>query len=126
MLRAALGLEPDDDVGDPIIEAGEAPEEVDGEGSGGTLDVDRQLVGPRCRLQPDVFDLLQQVAHRQDLVLMAAHRPRAHAGDLLQMMSVERGDCDAASNLFFFPSHTTHPNTLYCLRVVLFCLFLTE
>lgn len=89
VLRAALGLQPHGDVGDPVVEAGEAPQEVDGEGAGGPLHVHRQLVGPRRRLRPDAFDLLQQVAHRQDLVLVAADRPRPHAGDLLQVLPEE-------------------------------------
>lgn len=85
VLRAALWLQPDHDVGDAVIEAGEAPKEVDGEGPGGALHVHRQLMGARRRLGPDLLDLLQQVAHRQDLVLLAAHGPGAHAGDLLQV-----------------------------------------
>lgn len=89
VLRAALGLQPHGDVGDPVVEAGEAPQEVNGEGPGGPLDVNRQLVGPGRRLRTDAFDLLQQVAHRQDLVLEAADGPRPHAGDLLQVMSEE-------------------------------------
>lgn len=85
VLRAALRLQPDRDVGDAVVEAGEAPEEVDGEGPGGALHVHRQLVGARRRLSPDLLDLLQQVAHGQDFVLLAAHGPGAHAGDLLQV-----------------------------------------
>lgn len=87
VLGTALGLQPHRDVGDPVIEAGEAPQEVDGEGASGPLDVHRQLVGPRCRLHTDAFDLLQQVLHRQDLVLVAANRPWPHTGDLLQVLS---------------------------------------
>lgn len=85
VLRAAFRLQPDGDVGDAVVEAGEASQEVDGERAGGTLHVHRELVRARHRLPPDVLDLLQQVAHRQDLVLLAAHGPRAHAGDLLQV-----------------------------------------
>lgn len=85
VLRAALGLQPDRNVGDAVVEAGEAPEKVDGEGPGGALHVHRQLVGARRRLSPDLLDLLQQVAHGQDFVLLAAHGPGAHAGDLLQV-----------------------------------------
>lgn len=85
VLRSALWLQPDRNVGDAVIEAGEAAEKVDGEGPGGALHVHRQLVGARRRLNPDMLDLLQQVAHRQDFVLLAAHRPGADAGDLLQV-----------------------------------------
>lgn len=85
VLRSALWLQPDHNVGDAVIEAGEAPKKVDGEGPGGALHVHRQLMGARRRLSPDLLDLLQQVAHCQDLVLLAAHGPRAHAGDLLQV-----------------------------------------
>ena len=92
MFGPSLGLQPDGDVGDAVVEAGEAPEEVDGEGAGGTLHICRELVGARCRLDPDFLDLLQQVAHGQDLVLMTAHRPRAHAGDLLQVHSRSWGE----------------------------------
>lgn len=87
MLRPTLRLQPDSDVGDAVIEAGEASQKVDGEGASGTLDIHRQLMGARCRLNPDSLYLLQQVAHCQDLVLLAAHRPRADAGDLLQVSS---------------------------------------
>lgn len=85
VLRSALGLQPDRNVGDPVVEAGEAPQEVDGEGPGGALDVHGQLMGARRRLLLNALDLLQQVAHRQDLVLLAAHGPGSHAGDPLQM-----------------------------------------
>lgn len=86
VLRSPLRLQPDRDVGDAVVEAGEAPEKVDGEGAGGALDVHRQLMGARRRLSPDVLYLLQQVAHRQHLVLLAAHGPGADAGDLFQVL----------------------------------------
>lgn len=85
VLCSSLRLQPDRDISDTVIEAGEASEEVDGEGAGGALDVHRQLMGPRCRLHLNVLDLLQQVAHRQHFVLLAAHGPGPHAGDPLQM-----------------------------------------
>lgn len=85
VLRAALWLQPDHNVGDAVIEAGEAPKKVNGEGPGGALHVHRQLMGARRRLTPDVLDLLQQVAHCQDFILLAAHGPGADAGDLLQV-----------------------------------------
>lgn len=85
VLRSSLWLQPDRNVGDAVVEAGEAAEKVDGEGPGGALHVHRQLMGARRRLDPDMLDLLQQVAHRQDFVLLAAHRPGAHAGDALQV-----------------------------------------
>lgn len=85
VLRSALRLQPDRNIGDTLIEAGEASEEVDGEGAGGTLDVHSQLMGPRCCLDLNVLYLLQQVAHCQDFILLAAHGPGPHAGDPLQM-----------------------------------------
>ena len=87
MRRPGLGLQLDGHVGDAVVEAGEAPEEVDGEGAGGPLHVHAEAVGvPRRRhLRLDVLDLLQQVGHRQHLVLRASHRPRAHAGDAFQV-----------------------------------------
>lgn len=85
VLRSALRLQPDRNIGDTVIEAGEASQEVDGEGPGGSLDVHSQLMEPRCRLHLNVLYLLQQVAHRQDFVLLAAHGPGPHAGDPLQM-----------------------------------------
>lgn len=87
MLGPTLRLQPDSNVGDAVIEAGEASEKVDGEGASGTLDIHCQLMGARCGLDPDVFYLLQQVAHCQDLILHAAHWPWANAGDLLQVPS---------------------------------------
>lgn len=101
VLSSALGLQPDRNIGDPVVEAGEAPEEVDGEGPGGALDVHGQLVGARCRLLLNVLDLLQQVAHRQDLVLLAAHGPGSHTGDPLQMSS---GLGDKTIQLFWLTS----------------------
>lgn len=86
VLSSTLRLQPDRDVGDTVVEAGEAPKEVDGEGPGGALDVHRQLMGARCRLGPDVLYLLQQVVHGQDFILRAAHGPGADAGDLLQVL----------------------------------------
>lgn len=83
--RSALGLQPDRNIGDAVVEAGEASQEVDGEGAGGALDVHGQLMGPGRRLHLNVLDLLQQVAHGQDLVLLAAHGPGPHAGDPLQV-----------------------------------------
>lgn len=106
VLGAALGLQPHGDVGDPVIEAGEAAQEVDGEGAGGPLDVHRQLVGPRRRLSTDAFNLLQQVADRQDFVLVAADRPRPNAGDLLQVLSE---DVPMQSDCLFSP----HSHCLY-------------
>lgn len=85
MLRSALRLQPDRNIGDTVIEAGEASQEVDGEGPGGALDIHSQLMGPRCRLDLNVLYLLQQVAHCQDFILLAAHGPGPHAGDPLQM-----------------------------------------
>lgn len=64
VLRSGLGLQSDGDVGDAVIETCEAPEEVDGERAGGPLHVHCELVRPCCGLDPDVLDLLQQVAHR--------------------------------------------------------------
>lgn len=87
MLRPTLRLQPDSNVGDAVIEAGEAAQKVDGEGAGGTLHIHRQLMGARRRLNPDSLDLLQQVAHCQDLILLAAHWAGADAGDLLQVSS---------------------------------------
>ncbi len=87
MLRPTLRLQPDSDVGDTVIEAGEASEKVNGERAGGTLHIYRKLMGARCGLNPDVLNLLQQVAHCQDFILGAAHRPGADAGDLLQVPS---------------------------------------
>lgn len=87
VLGAAFGLQPHSDVGDTVVEAGKAPQEVDGEGASGPLDIYRQLVGPCCRLCTDAFNLLQQVLHRQNLVLVAANRPWPHTGDLLQVVS---------------------------------------
>lgn len=87
MLRPTLRLQPHGNVGDTVIEAGEASEKVDGEGAGGTLDIHRQLMGARCGLSPDDLYLLQQVPHCQDFILLAAHGPRANAGDLLQVPS---------------------------------------
>lgn len=87
MLRPAFRLQPDGDVGDTVIEAGEASEKVNGERAGGTLHVHRELMGSRCGVSPDLLNLLQQVAHCQDFILLAAHRPRADAGDLLQVPS---------------------------------------
>lgn len=87
MFRATFGLQPDSNVGDMVIEAGEASEKVNGERAGGTLDIHRELMGTRRRLRLDVLDLLQQVAHCEDLVLRAAHWSRANAGDLLQVPS---------------------------------------
>lgn len=83
--RSALGLQPDGNIGDTVIEAGEASQKVDGEGAGGALDVHSQLMGPGCCLRLNVLDLLQQVAHGQDFVLLAAHGPGPHAGDALQV-----------------------------------------
>lgn len=92
MLRPTLRLQPHSNVGDTVIEAGEASEKVDGEGAGGTLDIHRQLMGARCGLNPDDLYLLQQVPHCQDFILLAAHGPRANAGDLLQVPSRLWGD----------------------------------
>jgi len=87
MLRSTFGLEPDGNVGDTVVEAGEASEKVDGESAGGTLHIYGDLVVARCGFHPDVLNLLQQIAHRQDFVLRAAHRTRPDAGDLLQVPS---------------------------------------
>lgn len=87
MLGPTLRLQPDSNVGDTVIEAGEASEKVDGERAGGTLHVYRELMGACCGLNPDVLNLLQQVAHCQDFILRAAHWPGADAGDLLQVPS---------------------------------------
>lgn len=87
MLTAALGLQPDSNVGDVVVEACEPAEEVDGERAGGMLHVHRELVRAGGGLGSDALYLLQQVSHCQDLVLLAAHGSRANAGDLLQMLS---------------------------------------
>lgn len=87
MLRTTFGLQPDGDVGDTVIEAGEASKKVDGERAGGTLHVHCELMGACCGLDPDVLNLLQQVAHCQDFILLTAHWPRTDAGDLLQVPS---------------------------------------
>lgn len=92
MLRPGFRLQPDSNVGDTVIEAGEASQKVNGESAGGTLHIYRDFMGARCGLNPDFLDLLQQVAHCQDFVLMAAHWPRAHAGDLLQVLSTFGGE----------------------------------
>ena len=85
VLRSGLGLQADGDVADAVVVAGEAAQEVDAEGSGGPLHVHREAVGTGGALTADVLDLLQQVLHRQDLVLVAADGARPHAGDPLQM-----------------------------------------
>lgn len=85
MLRPTLRLQSDSNVGDTVVEAGEASKKVYGERAGGTLHIYRELMGARCGLNPDVLNLLQQVAHCQDFILRAAHWPRADAGDLLQV-----------------------------------------
>ncbi len=85
VLGPTLRLQPDGNIGDSIIEAGEASEEVNGERPGGTLHVHCELMRARCRLHPNVLDLLQQVAHCKDFILLAAHRPRADTRDLLQV-----------------------------------------
>lgn len=59
MLRPTLWLQPDSDVGDAVIEAGEASKKVNGESAGGTLHVHRELMGARCCLDPNVLYLLQ-------------------------------------------------------------------
>lgn len=87
VLSSTLGLQTHGDVGDPVVVAGKTPQEVDGEAASWPLDIHRQLVGPCCRLRSDAFNLLQQVLHRQNLVLSAADRPRPHTGDLLQVVS---------------------------------------
>lgn len=97
MLRAAFRLEPDSDVGDAIIEAGETSEKVNGERTSGALHVHRQLMGARCTLNLDVLNLLQQVANCEDFILLAADWPRANAGDLLQVPSTS-GDGDRTEN----------------------------
>ena len=91
--RPGFGLQLDSHVGDAVVEAGEAPEEVDGEGARGPLHVHAETVrGPRRRhLGLDVLDLLQQVGHSQHLILRAAHRPRAHSGDAFQVPPGGRG-----------------------------------
>lgn len=87
MLRPTLRLQPDSNVGDTVIEAGEASKKVNGESASGTLHIHRELMGTRCGLCPDALNLLQQVADCQDFILLAAHWPRANAGDLLQVPS---------------------------------------
>lgn len=87
MLRPTLRLQSDSNVGDAVIEAGEASEKVNGERAGWTLHIYRELMGARCGLYPDVLNLLQQVAHCQDFILRAAHWPGADTGDLLQVPS---------------------------------------
>lgn len=92
MLRATFRLQPDSNVGDTIIEAGEASKKVNGERAGGALHIYRELMGACCGLKPDALNLLQQVAHCQDFILLAAHWPRADAGDLLQVPSRLSGE----------------------------------
>lgn len=92
MLAAPFGLQPDNNIGDVVVEAGETAEEVDGEGAGGSLHVHGELMRARRRLRSDLLYLPQQVAHRQDLVLLAAHWPGADAGDLLQVPPGLGGD----------------------------------
>lgn len=92
MVCATLRLQPDSDVGDTVIEAGEAAKKVNGERAGGTLHIHRELMGARCCFNPDFLNLLQQVAHCQDFILRAANRPRADAGDLLQVLSTWWGE----------------------------------
>lgn len=87
MLCTTLGLKPDSDVGDTVIEAGEASEKINGERTGGMLHVHCELMWACCGLHPDVLNLLQQIAHGEDFILLTAHWPRANAGDLLQMSS---------------------------------------
>lgn len=85
MLAATFGLQLDDNISDVVVEARETTEKVDGERAGGSLHVYSDLMRPRRRPRSDVLYLLQQVTHRQDLVLLAPHRPGADAGDLLQV-----------------------------------------
>jgi len=87
VLAATLGLQPDGDVGDTVIKAGESSKKVNGERARWTLHVYRELMSAGCRLHSDALYLLQQVTHRQDLILLTAHWPRANAGDLLQVPS---------------------------------------
>lgn len=58
MLTAALGLQPDGNVGDVVVEAGETSEKVDGERAGGMLHVHRELVRASCGLGSDALYLL--------------------------------------------------------------------
>lgn len=92
VLRATLGLQPNGNVGDVIIEASEASEEINGEGPSGTLNINRELMRACGGLDLDVLDLLQQVSHCQDLILLAAHRPRASTSNLLQVLPRLRGE----------------------------------
>lgn len=87
MLRPAFRLQPDGDVGDMVVEAGESSQEVDGEGARRTLHIHRELMGARRRLSLDDLDLLQQVVHGQDFIFRAPHWTGANAGDLLQVPS---------------------------------------
>lgn len=87
MLRATFGLQAHHDVGDTVIEAGEAAEEVDGEGAGGPLHIHAKLkMRAHLSHRADFFDLLQQVVHRQHFILVAADRPRSHADDAFQVL----------------------------------------
>lgn len=87
MLSAPFRLQLDNDVGDPVIETGEASKKVDGKCAGGPLHVHAELMVAERRLHLDLFNLFQQVAHCQDLILLAAHWPRANASDLCQVSS---------------------------------------
>lgn len=102
VLGATFGLQLHCDVSDAVVETCEPSEKVDGERSGGTLHVHSDPVRPRRRPHSDVLDLLQQVAHRQDLVLPAADGPRADAGDLFQVSSKnERGTGEEKTEVRF-------------------------
>ena len=85
VLRSGLGLQADGDVADAVIVAGEPAQEIDAEGSGWPLHVHGKAVRSGGAFGADMLDLLQQVLHRQDLVLMAANRARPNACDPLQM-----------------------------------------
>lgn len=87
MLCTTLGLKPDSNVGDMVIEAGEASKKVNGERAGGTLHIHCELMWACCGFHPDVLNLLQQITHGEDFILLTAHWPRANAGDLLQVLS---------------------------------------
>lgn len=81
MLRAALGLELDGDVGQAVVAAVEA---VVFDGAAGPLDVHCDGVRASFTLRPDLLDLILKVVHR-DLDLWASNGPRPDAGDPIQM-----------------------------------------
>ena len=59
MLRPILGLQPDSNIGDSVIEAGEASEKVNRERAGGSLHIHCELMWACCCLHSDLLNLLQ-------------------------------------------------------------------